>query len=283
MSGDTHSNIDEPEFQDDFNETVVGNEQHESMLITTDSFEEFSQELHTNSQNIINNLIDGIRNPIEDEDLNDDKSNEIDAIKDEINSISSSDTFSTPTATSTSSVIGIGIAATTSNTAININDKNTNSIGEVENDNESITNLNHRYHHQLSNTSTTTETNEESLISKEYVEQSCDYLHDTNWLNKKLHVFILSLAGKPIYSLHGNEDKLATLFGVMQALVSVVQSNQDTIMSIHANGIKFVFLAKSSLILVAACREKISVLQIQLKLSYVIFATSFLNKKKKNQ
>lgn len=94
-----------------------------------------------------------------------------------------------------------------------------------------------------------------------------DYLHDTDWLNKQEHVFILSMAGKPIYSLHGNEDKLATLFGVMQALVSVVQSNQDTIMSIQARGIRFVFLVKSQLILVAVSRKKKSVQQIQMQLT----------------
>ncbi len=94
-----------------------------------------------------------------------------------------------------------------------------------------------------------------------------DYLHDTDWLNKQEHVFILSMAGKPIYSLHGNEDKLATLFGVMQALVSVVQSNQDTIMSIQARGVRFVFLVKSQLILVAVSRKKKSVQQIQMQLT----------------
>lgn len=94
-----------------------------------------------------------------------------------------------------------------------------------------------------------------------------DYLHDTDWLNKQEHVFILSTAGKPIYSLHGNEDKLATLFGVMQALVSVVQSNQDTIMSIQAKGVRFVFLVKSQLILVAVSRKKKSVQQIQMQLT----------------
>lgn len=96
-----------------------------------------------------------------------------------------------------------------------------------------------------------------------------DYLHDPNFLNKKRHVFILSSAGKPIYSMHGSEDKLATLFGVMQALVSFVQSNNDAIKSIHAMGVKFVFLVKSPLILVAISRTSHSVQQIQLQLTDV--------------
>lgn len=94
-----------------------------------------------------------------------------------------------------------------------------------------------------------------------------DYLHDPEWLNQREHFFVLSFSGKPIYSLHGNEDKLATLFGVMQALVSVVHANQDVIMSIQAMGIKFVFLLKGPLILVAASRRNLSIQQIQLQLT----------------
>lgn len=94
-----------------------------------------------------------------------------------------------------------------------------------------------------------------------------DYLHDEQWLSKPEQIFVLSSAGKPIYSLHGCEDKLATIFGVMQALVSVVQANQDVIMSIHAANSKFVFLVKGPLFLVAVSRRNISVQQIQLQLT----------------
>ncbi|XP_017486336.1 PREDICTED: vacuolar fusion protein MON1 homolog A [Rhagoletis zephyria] len=96
-----------------------------------------------------------------------------------------------------------------------------------------------------------------------------DYMHDSVWCGQKKHIFILSEAGKPIYSLHGNEDKLATLFGVIQALVSFVQHGQDAITSIHANGIKFVFLTRNTLILVAASRTNMSVPQLQHQLSDV--------------
>lgn len=96
-----------------------------------------------------------------------------------------------------------------------------------------------------------------------------DYFQDTEWLNKNRHIFILSTAGKPIYSLHGNEDKLVTHFGIMQALMSFVQSTEDTIKSIHANGRKFVFLVRNPLILVAVCRTTYSVQQIQMQLTDV--------------
>lgn len=97
-----------------------------------------------------------------------------------------------------------------------------------------------------------------------------DHLRNAEWIGESDHVFILSTAGKPIYTLHGNEDQLATIFGVMQALVSVVQSNEDTIKSIHAaDGMKIVFLVKPPLTLVAVSKSRLSVQQIQLQLRYV--------------
>lgn len=119
-----------------------------------------------------------------------------------------------------------------------------------------------------SNISTLSEFGSQDLLDKDVDDmEEDDHLHDPEWLRKREHFFVLSSAGKPIYSLHGNEDKLATLFGVMQALVSVVHANQDMIMSIHAVGMKFVFLLKGPLILVAASRRNLSVQQIQLQLT----------------
>lgn len=96
-----------------------------------------------------------------------------------------------------------------------------------------------------------------------------DFLHNEEFLGKDLHVFILSAAGKPIYTLHGNEDKLVTLFGVMQAMVSVVQANNDTLRCIHVGEVTFVFLVKAPLIMVAISRTKRSVPQLQMLLNDV--------------
>lgn len=93
-----------------------------------------------------------------------------------------------------------------------------------------------------------------------------DFLHDEDFLSKSLHVFILSAAGKPIYTLHGSEDKLATIFGVMQAIVSVVQSEDDNLKAINAGGVQFVFLVKNPIILVAISKTKKSVPQLQMLL-----------------
>ena len=82
-------------------------------------------------------------------------------------------------------------------------------------------------------------------------------MNDSEWINKKCHVFILSTAGKPIYSLHGSEEKLITLFSLLQAFVSV-SGTDDTVRSITVKkGTRFVFLVKSPLILVGVSRNAI--------------------------
>lgn len=55
-----------------------------------------------------------------------------------------------------------------------------------------------------------------------------------SWRGHRKHVFVLSEAGKPIYSRYGNEEALSTTMGVMMALVSFVQSGDDAIRSIHS-------------------------------------------------
>lgn len=93
-----------------------------------------------------------------------------------------------------------------------------------------------------------------------------DIVNTKDWLERKKHVFVLSLAGKPIYSRYGNEDKLAWLFGVMQTLVSFVQAGDDTIKSIHSGDTLFVFLIKKPLILVAVSKTNESVGQLTAQL-----------------
>ncbi|XP_026497769.1 vacuolar fusion protein MON1 homolog [Vanessa tameamea] len=96
-----------------------------------------------------------------------------------------------------------------------------------------------------------------------------DYLQSPELINKEKHVFILSSAGKPIYSRYGNEDKLAGLCGVIQALVSVVEEqNQDILRSINTTDCKAVFLVKGPLILVAVSKSNESETQLVLQLTY---------------
>lgn len=80
---------------------------------------------------------------------------------------------------------------------------------------------------------------------------------------KEKQVFVLSEAGKPIFSLCGNEDCLASVTAVMQALVSYVTEMNDTLTSLHVDGGgTIVFLTKSPLILVVVSKRGESVLQL---------------------
>lgn len=97
-----------------------------------------------------------------------------------------------------------------------------------------------------------------------------DPLKCKSWLAQKKHIFILSQAGKPIYSRYSSEDKLVTLMGVMQALFSFVQDSNDMIRSIHVGDTNFVFIAKGPLILVTVSKTLESVPQLVQQLSYVV-------------
>jgi len=98
-----------------------------------------------------------------------------------------------------------------------------------------------------------------------------DPLRCKAWLAQKKHIFILSQAGKPIYSRYSSEDKLVTVMGVMQALVSFVQAGSDMIRSVHAGDTNFVFVVKGPLILVAVSKTLESVSQLTLQLTYMLF------------
>ncbi|XP_015591269.1 protein SAND [Cephus cinctus] len=108
-------------------------------------------------------------------------------------------------------------------------------------------------------------------ISYQFGQTSLDVdpLRSKAWLAQKKHVFVLSQAGKPIYSRHSSEDKLVTVMGVMQALVSFVQDGNDMIRSVHAGDTNFVFVVKGPLILVSVSKTLESVPQLVLQLTYV--------------
>lgn len=81
-----------------------------------------------------------------------------------------------------------------------------------------------------------------------------------------MYVYVLSLC---FLSRHGNEDKLVTIMGVMQALVSFVQDSKDSIRSIVAGDHKFVFLTRDHLVLVAVSGGTDSSSQLIHQLTYV--------------
>ncbi|XP_071981081.1 vacuolar fusion protein MON1 homolog B isoform X3 [Engystomops pustulosus] len=92
-----------------------------------------------------------------------------------------------------------------------------------------------------------------------------------SWRTKRKHVFVLSEAGKPIYSRYGNEEALSSTMGVMMALVSFVQSGNNAIRSIHSDAQKVVFLQQGPLVLVSVSRAPQSEEQLRKELQYVYY------------
>lgn len=76
------------------------------------------------------------------------------------------------------------------------------------------------------------------------------------------HIFVLSSAGKPVFSLLGDEQRLSTLMGLIQALLSLCADcdDGDEIESISAGSRRFVFLKRGNLVLVAVSSSEAGML-----------------------
>lgn len=76
-----------------------------------------------------------------------------------------------------------------------------------------------------------------SPLSETTLEASTHWDEDVtaeSWRQHRKHVFVLSEAGKPIYSRYGNEEALSSTMGVMMALVSFIQSGDNVIRSVYS-------------------------------------------------
>ncbi|XP_029989637.1 vacuolar fusion protein MON1 homolog A isoform X1 [Sphaeramia orbicularis] len=91
------------------------------------------------------------------------------------------------------------------------------------------------------------------------------------WRSHRKHVFVLSEAGKPIYTRYGTEEALSSTMGVMMALVSFVEAEKNIIRSIQADGCKVVFLTKSPLVLVGVSRTCQSDKELLRELQYIYY------------
>ncbi|KAK0142876.1 Protein SAND [Merluccius polli] len=96
-------------------------------------------------------------------------------------------------------------------------------------------------------------------------------INSEGWRSHRKHVFVLSEAGKPIYSRYGTEEALSSTMGVMMALVSFVEADKNIIRSIHADGYSVVFLSKSPLVLVAVSRTCQSNQELIRELQYIYY------------
>jgi hypothetical protein len=91
------------------------------------------------------------------------------------------------------------------------------------------------------------------------------------WRAKLKHFLILSSAGKPIYSRHGDDQLITNYIGVVQTIISFYQSTNDTLRGFTAGDVRFVVMSRGPLNLVAITRlsESDSQLRSQLEALYM--------------
>ena len=91
------------------------------------------------------------------------------------------------------------------------------------------------------------------------------------WSLKLKQFFILSSAGKPIWSRHGDNELISNSIGVIQTIISFYQEAKDTLKSFVAGDARFCILSKGHLHLVAVSRmaENDAQLRVQLEALYM--------------
>lgn len=91
------------------------------------------------------------------------------------------------------------------------------------------------------------------------------------WRSKLKHFLILSSAGKPVWSRHGNDQLITSSVGVIQTIISFYQGVSDSLKGFTAGGARFVVLSKGSLNFVAISRigESDQQLRVQLEALYM--------------
>lgn len=91
------------------------------------------------------------------------------------------------------------------------------------------------------------------------------------WQAHKKHFFVLSQAGKPIYSRHGDESRLSALTGLITTLIAFFSEEEDDLLrTMRAGGHQLVFLTKGPihLVTVSCTGETPSMLRSQLNALY---------------
>lgn len=103
-----------------------------------------------------------------------------------------------------------------------------------------------------------------------------DQLQD--FLSREKHYFILSAAGKPIYSRYGNEQVVSGYMGIFQAIMGFYQdsSTPDVLQSFFSDEINVVMVVKGPVYLVGVSRlqESENTLRAQLEFLYEVVVSS---------
>lgn len=94
--------------------------------------------------------------------------------------------------------------------------------------------------------------------SKEVVgrKHSDEDISQIEWRKHRKHIFVLSIAGKPIYTRYGDDQKLAPFMASMMALISFVEDSKDNIRYFAAGNLKVVFFVRGPMYLGCISRNK---------------------------
>ncbi|KAJ3430588.1 hypothetical protein M0812_23599 [Anaeramoeba flamelloides] len=104
---------------------------------------------------------------------------------------------------------------------------------------------------------------------RRYQKHEEEGLQDEKWRNHKKHYFILTQAGKPIYTRYGSGSKLSSFICIPQALVAFVMDLGDEIKSLKADKHNIVFDIKGPIILVCVSKFEESTEKIRKQLKYL--------------
>ncbi|KAF0975128.1 hypothetical protein FDP41_005881 [Naegleria fowleri] len=87
-----------------------------------------------------------------------------------------------------------------------------------------------------------------------YMKHSDEDQTQERWKQHQKHIFILSEAGKPIFSRYGDENQLNTIMSFFLGIVSIVSKEGGTVRTVNCGKLRFIYVLKGSLYLVSACR-----------------------------
>ncbi|KAJ3401862.1 Vacuolar fusion protein mon1b [Chytriomyces hyalinus] len=94
----------------------------------------------------------------------------------------------------------------------------------------------------------------------------------STWPQRRKHFFILSSAGKPIYSRYGSENEVTELMGIFQTIIAIVDDDSDdgdVINSFRAGTHLFVFKIMGPLYLVAVAATGETEEELKRQLEYL--------------
>eukprot|EP00494_Astrolonche_serrata_P028355 UN28621 len=102
-------------------------------------------------------------------------------------------------------------------------------------------------------------------------------VNDPEFYKLEKHVFIITFAGKPVFSRYGDENSLAPFMGVCSTIVTLVtQFDDDSIGAIIGGDYKFVFLIKGPLYYVCASRTSETIEQLKNQLRFIHYQLTAL-------